>query len=567
MSLSLIDAEIRRFLSTPTPEVLCIKGKWGVGKTYGWRKFLEGAKHSGELALGRYSYVSLFGLNSLDDLRYAVFESTVSGENIGASPDATSFSQLVEKGGDFARRMRPAAEAFSAFFNRKGVSDVLFKSAFLAVRRQLVCLDDLERAGAGLDARDVLGLVSLLKEERACKVVLLLNDKEHDQKEEFDRQLEKVADVTLVFDLTSEEAVSIALTGTDSATLLLKKRVVELGITNIRVIKKMERLASRLVKILDGLDDAVLERAVTTLALASWAVQQPSEAPSIDFLRTYNRIAVAMRAGREEVDADIRTFRAKIEGYPFNGPETFDHLIMDGAIAGFFKADDVRLNGEALQDSWRQNSRDTAFVRVWQELYHGSLAIEDDVFFDALFDSSMTEAPAISPLSINSAVRLLREYGRGDQADAVIANYLKAHEEDGPDFFDIRNHHFSPDDRLDDVLRDAFATKRSEFPDTRDPLAVLAAIGERRGWSDADLTLMARQSPDDFERVLESLRGETLRPAVDMLVAMGHGNHEHAGAIREASRVAFRRIAGKSPLRARKIAGYGIAVDEPEADD
>lgn len=179
----------------------------------------------------------------------------------------------------------------------------------------------------------------------------------------------------------------------------------------------------------------------------------------------------------------------------------------------------------------------------------------------------MTEAPAISPLSINSAVRLLREYGRGDQADAVIANYLKAHEEDGPDFFDIRNHHFSPDDRLDDVLRDAFATKRSEFPDTRDPLAVLAAIGERRGWSDADLTLMARQSPDDFERVLESLRGETLRPAVDMLVAMGHGNHEHAGAIREASRVAFRRIAGKSPLRARKIAGYGIAVDEPEADD
>ena len=349
MSLSLIDAEIRRFLSTPTPEVLCIKGKWGVGKTYGWRKFLEGAKHSGELALGRYSYVSLFGLNSLDDLRYAVFESTVSGENIGASPDATSFSQLVEKGGDFARRMRPAAEAFSAFFNRKGVSDVLFKSAFLAVRRQLVCLDDLERAGAGLDARDVLGLVSLLKEERACKVVLLLNDKEHDQKEEFDRQLEKVADVTLVFDLTSEEAVSIALTGTDSATLLLKKRVVELGITNIRVIKKMERLASRLVKILDGLDDAVLERAVTTLALASWAVQQPSEAPSIDFLRTYNRIAVAMRAGREEVGADIRTFRAKIEGYPFNGPETFDHLIMDGAIAGFFKADDVRLNGEALQ--------------------------------------------------------------------------------------------------------------------------------------------------------------------------------------------------------------------------
>ena len=33
MSLSLIEAEIRRVLCTQTPEVLCIKGNGGVGKT------------------------------------------------------------------------------------------------------------------------------------------------------------------------------------------------------------------------------------------------------------------------------------------------------------------------------------------------------------------------------------------------------------------------------------------------------------------------------------------------------------------------------------------------------
>ena len=32
MSLPLIEAEIRRFLSTSTSEVLCIKCKWGVGQ-------------------------------------------------------------------------------------------------------------------------------------------------------------------------------------------------------------------------------------------------------------------------------------------------------------------------------------------------------------------------------------------------------------------------------------------------------------------------------------------------------------------------------------------------------
>lgn len=560
MSLALIEAEIRRFLSSSAPEVLCIKGKWGVGKTYGWRKFLDDAKRANALALHRYSYVSLFGLNSLDDLRFAVFESTVTGDQVGASPDATTFSQLVDKGGDFARRMRPAVEAVSAMFNRKGVSDVLFKSAFLAVRGQLVCLDDLERAGAGLDARDVLGLASLLKEDRSCKVVLLLNDKEHDQKDEFDRQLEKVADVTLVFDLTSEEAVSIALAGAERATTILKSRIVELGITNIRVIKKIERLASRLVKLFEGLDDTVVEKAIATLVLASWSVQQPNEGPPIAFLRTYNRIAIAIRTGRENPDADTEKFRAMIQGYPFRGPEALDHLIIDGAVAGFFKADEVRQAAEELQHSWRQYSRDTAYVHAWEELYHGSLATDDDVFLDALFASAQAEAAAISPLNINSAVRVLREYDRAEQADAVIANYIAVHEADGPDFFDIGRHHFSADDRLDERLRDAFETKRGAYLDTRDPVAVLASIGERRGWNDADMKLMAAQSPDDFERIFEALRGNELRPAVEMIRAMGGGHHGDAPAIREASLAAFQRIAAKSPIRARKIAGFGLKI-------
>jgi len=555
MSLALIEAEIRRFLNSSTPEVLCIKGKWGVGKTYGWRKFLEDAKRTEALALSRYSYVSLFGLNSLEDLRFAVFESTVSGENVGASPDDTTFSRLVGKGSDFARRMRPTTEVLSAMFNRKEVGDVLFKSAFLTVRRQLVCLDDLERAGVGLNARDVLGLASLLKEDRSCKVVLLLNDKEHDQKDEFDRQIEKVADVTLVFDLTSQEAVSIALTGTERTTTLLKQRIIELGITNIRVIKKIERLTTRLVRILDGVDDSVVEKAVATLTLASWSVQQPGEAPPIDFLRTYNRIAAAMRAGRENVNTDAERFRAMIQDYPFRGPESLDHLIFDGAIAGFFCSDAVRQAAEELQQKWRYHSRDSAFERAWGELYHGSLATEDDVFLDALFESSQTEAAVITPLNINGAVRMLREYGRGEQADEVIANYIATHEADGPNFFEIRRHSFSAEDRLDQGLRDAFTAKRAEFLDTRDPLAVLTSIGENSSWTDADLAMMARQSADDFERMFEALRGQVLRPVVEMVVAMGRGHHQYAVAIREASRAAFRRIADKSPIRARKIAG------------
>ncbi len=74
----------------------------------------------------------------------------------------------------------------------------------------------------------------VLKEERKCKVVLLLNDKEHESKAEFDKQLEKVADITLQFSPTPDEAAAIGLSRNKDISEITKPLVVKLGITNIR---------------------------------------------------------------------------------------------------------------------------------------------------------------------------------------------------------------------------------------------------------------------------------------------------------------------------------------------
>lgn len=46
MSVDLVEQQIRRFLASDTPEVLAIKGGWGVGKTYSWDKYIEEFKGS-----------------------------------------------------------------------------------------------------------------------------------------------------------------------------------------------------------------------------------------------------------------------------------------------------------------------------------------------------------------------------------------------------------------------------------------------------------------------------------------------------------------------------------------
>src|SRR5262249_53673411 len=84
---------------------------------------------------------------------------------------------------------------------------------FLGVRSEIICVDDLERAGVGLRAKDVLGLISFLKEERRCKIVLLLNEEQlaANERDDFLSLLEKVVDIKLEFRPTAKEAADIAI--------------------------------------------------------------------------------------------------------------------------------------------------------------------------------------------------------------------------------------------------------------------------------------------------------------------------------------------------------------------
>ncbi|WP_198595999.1 P-loop NTPase fold protein [Vibrio breoganii] len=89
MSIEVVKEQVKVFLESSEPEVLVIKGRWGVGKTFGWNKYLKEFK--GTTALSSYSYVSLFGVNSLNELKQAVFENTIDTKIIGEKPNLDTF--------------------------------------------------------------------------------------------------------------------------------------------------------------------------------------------------------------------------------------------------------------------------------------------------------------------------------------------------------------------------------------------------------------------------------------------------------------------------------------------
>ncbi|MDV5363529.1 hypothetical protein QM066_27645 [Klebsiella pneumoniae] len=54
-----------------------IKGEWGVGKTHFWNRYYEGKRNKREIDQVAYSYVSLFGLNSIEEIKKKLFPSTI----------------------------------------------------------------------------------------------------------------------------------------------------------------------------------------------------------------------------------------------------------------------------------------------------------------------------------------------------------------------------------------------------------------------------------------------------------------------------------------------------------
>ena len=145
MSVASVRAEIGKFLGRPAVEVLCIRGKWGVGKTYTWSNQVAEAHKAGAISLARYSYVSLFGVNSLDELKIAIFENVITLSEGLQKADITTLDSFVSKQVNWRKwtKVVQAAPIVKRFVG----SDLGAILSFMSIRDQIICIDDL---GSGL---------------------------------------------------------------------------------------------------------------------------------------------------------------------------------------------------------------------------------------------------------------------------------------------------------------------------------------------------------------------------------------------------------------------------------
>jgi hypothetical protein len=552
-STALVQGELGRFLESADPEVLCVTGDWGVGKTYTWQKILDEAKAKKTNALARYSYASLFGINSLDGLKLALFENL---EFLDAPP-ATIFEESVHGVKSLAALVKKFGGVASAL---PYVGTALTKAGplfFSLIRNQIICIDDLERRGGGLDVKDVFGLISFLREQRACKIVLLLNaDALDEDKSEFDKYFEKVVDARLVFAPSALEAAEIALAGTDKLSELLRADSEALGITNIRVIKKIERLSRQIEPLLTRFAPEVLKTAVHSIVLFGWSKFQPNLAPPLAYLSGNQMERFISRDKGKKVTPEELEWDAIITAYQFTHFDDFDRELLKFVDTGILDFKNVESRAAEFDRQVALRKESGSYEQAWRP-FHDSFGDNLDEVKASIVQGLKNSVHVASLTGLNESIKLLKEIGFRDDAKDLL-DFFSTQKLDRS-FWDPTRDHFRSGP-YDPDIENEIASQQAKLVESFVPDLELVRACET--YNAEAIKKLAEVSIDEYYRMVKSKDGAELR----RLIQAGLNFKRIANASPEMREVvrrmeeALKRVGSESTLNALRVRKYGIDI-------
>jgi hypothetical protein len=555
MSVEVIKDQIFQFLSSEQPEVMAVKGEWGVGKTFSWKKFLKEACDGNKVSLERYSYVSLFGINSLEAFKYTIFENVINKEIIGTEASLETFksntASLIES---FGR------QSFSFFKGApivKSFGPAIETISFLSLSKTLICIDDIERKGKGLEIKDVLGLVSLLKEQKACKVVLLLNDGEEGL-DDYEKYREKVIDIELAFAPDSEECAEIAYSEKTPNYSRLRELTTSLGIRNIRILKKIERLADLALPMTEELEPEISDQVLHSLVLYAWSYfcsKSNEEIPPLEFITSKGYALLGI--GDEEVSDQQKHWQTTLQGYNYQMADELDILLSEAVKTGYFIEDEFKEKAADKNQQIIASKSEGSFSNAWR-LYHDTFNDNSDEVINGLYESFKENCKYITPTNLNGTVSLFRELGEKEKASEIINIYIESRKGE-TELFNMEENNFFGDIR-DRELIDKFNAIYDQSIATETAKQVLERIAGRNGWNQSDEVVLSNTSVDEYYNLFETESGRHLSSFVTTCLKFGQFGNASDQQKEIASRAteALRRIAAESELNKRRVKKFGV---------
>lgn len=552
MSVQITKSVLKDFLGNAETNVLALTGAWGTGKTYAWREAL--LAHKDNIKFKHYCYVSLFGINSMAELRMSLFTKSIAVVTLGKKFDLDTIN---EHWGSIAKDwLKGQYERFGPMMRSlphgSSLSLGLEALAPSAVRDTLVCFDDFERQTT-IRAEDVLGLITELSEERGCKVALIFNAEKLGAKDAYRTYREKAIDFEVLYAPTVQEAFGLVFDAAFPRRDLALRHVVDLGITNVRILRKLQQLITRIVAALGGMHSNVIEASIATTVLLCWCAYAPDVSkPKMEEIENWNKSLVSFE---KEADQDPLTLAwvQRLKAYGFVHVDDLDLAIARIVESGYVEGTGFVEVAKKLDAELRNNEMSGPFTAVWSR-FHDSFSGDQDAFIAELHDTALHAIAHVSSSDLNGTVRLLRELQRDDLADNLINRFVDANRAK-PSIFDLEEHPFggSINDAKLRATFDAVHAELTQLPGLEESVTFMA---KNSGYNPEHLEAMKKASVDEYQAMFMKQHDDVKLSSL-VKWSLRWAGSEHAE-ITAKAREALERIKSTSLLNAIRVSRYGV---------
>jgi hypothetical protein len=553
MSIQIAKTVLKNFLSSDEANVLALTGAWGTGKTHAWNDALK--ENLSQIKFKNYSYVSLFGISSMAELRMALFTKSVATVTLDKKFDLET---AQEHWRDLSKNWLKSQAARASSIAKAlpyGSTVSLGLEAFApnSVRNSLICFDDFERQKT-LKSEEILGLIAELCEERGCKVALIFDEtKLEDKAVAYRAYREKVIDFEVRYAPSVDEAFSLVFDSKFPNRELIRSNVSDLEITNIRILLKLYRLLSQINHVTTEVHPLVMSTLVTTSVLLCWCAYAPDETkPNIEDILKWNEWMHSFRKTEDQERAEMQWIK-RFKAYGFTYVDDLSIAIARVVENGFIEGSGLLEITASLSEELRNKDLSHDFERAWNQ-FHGGFDGEPDQFIENLYSSSVQSAFRMSIGDLDASVMLLRDLQRDDLADKLIDEFIHARKET-PGILNLSEHPFGGTVR-DQKLRDEFAqvhVKLQRLPSLED--AVLFVINNS-GYNPEHLEAMRQASVDDFYALLMKPRKDVKLASIVKWLMRWKGTEN--AVITDKAREALEKIKAINLLNHVRVSRYGI---------
>ena len=549
---------LRDFAASGSGGAIVLQGRWGVGKTYFWRHRIVAELLRSQPGT-RYSYVSLFGINSLAELKTALAMATAEfdeGSTAEDLPAATERAKWL-----FRRNVDKAPDALSLIptFGSQ-LARIAEKVGFFLVKQRLICIDDLERRGKDLDLRDVLGLVSFLAEERQCRVVVILNAGHLDDSDArvWEAYREKVFRGELTYSPSLQQSIELGLSPYLAQPWSgdLRVNLELLGIGNIRLIRRTAEFMHLAMRTLPPpVPEPMRRHMADMLAILVFSVHGRGDGgpPIKRVLREFSA-AERLSQGKDDARSDQeKAWDDQIHHYGAHPHRPLDLALLRMVQEGYPDVEALRLAAEDFELNERLYAQKDAWHRAWRA-FQDTFQDNGEEIVEAFERTWPPVARVERAHNLQSMAELLRAIGRADLATRFVREWVDYRRSECPEQLDSRQIQMFATVRDPELL----AACQQAADATQKPLSLDDAWSRLAGdrYDEPAVLAIGQSSAEALVDLLERQRSEDLVKQVRHVLQLRGNGRETWDAASQALEQACATIAARSPLSAYRMKNW-----------